>query len=117
MTTPLVERLTLLMGEKSARQWASDLGVNHRTLLNYLSGREPSAGFIVCVCEHMLVSADWLLLGRGTIKATEPSGFRSRCASLADHYDLGTPKLRTWMEAALDDAFPPSMLAGGADGQ
>ena len=113
MDAEVIERLRRLMAGRSARQWASELGVPHRTLLTYLEGREPPSSFIATVCARMGVSADWLLLGRGDARwQASEDAFQSACRCLLDVYVGAHPDLKAWLSSRLRMAFPPNMLEG-----
>ena len=58
-------RLKLLQGDLSVREFADRLSTSSSTLWQYLQGRTPPAEIIVRVCERYDVCAWWLLTGEG----------------------------------------------------
>ena len=58
-------RLKLLQGDLSVREFADRLSISSSTLWQYLRGRTPPAEIIVRVCERYDVTAWWFLTGNG----------------------------------------------------
>jgi transcriptional regulator with XRE-family HTH domain len=73
-TEEILSRIKTLMGDKSLRLFANQVGVPFTTLSGYLRGRTPSLDLIVAVCTHTDTSADWLLLGKEPPRAPRPAG-------------------------------------------
>ncbi len=64
----LPERLALVRGARSQRQFARDLGVFQQNVNRYESGTTPHTDFLITLALKENVSVDWLLLGRGRMK-------------------------------------------------
>jgi transcriptional regulator with XRE-family HTH domain len=64
----LAERLAKIRGDRSQRQFATDLGVCQQNVNRYEAGQTPHVDFLVTLAEHEKVSIDWLLLGKGAMK-------------------------------------------------
>ena len=64
----LAERLALIRGERSQRQFARDLGVFQQNVNRYESGTTPHADFLIRLALKENVSLDWLMLGKGRMK-------------------------------------------------
>lgn len=58
-------RLRELLGSRSVRSWAAELGYSDRTVTNYLRDRQPPPDFLVRVCETEGIEPWWLLTGEG----------------------------------------------------
>jgi transcriptional regulator with XRE-family HTH domain len=65
------ERLQAAVGTKTYRQIAELTGTNHESVRRYLSGAAPSADFLASLCRTLRINADWLLTGRGPMRADE----------------------------------------------
>ena len=66
----LSERLVLVRGPRSQRQFARELGVFQQNVNRYESGTTPHADFLIQLAVKEDVSIDWLLLGKGRMKRT-----------------------------------------------
>jgi transcriptional regulator with XRE-family HTH domain len=64
----LSERLVLVRGARSQRQFARELGVFQQNVNRYESGTTPHADFLIQLAVKEDVSIDWLLLGKGRMK-------------------------------------------------
>jgi transcriptional regulator with XRE-family HTH domain len=64
----LPERLAMIRGERSQRQFARDLGVFQQNVNRYESGTTPHADFLMRLAVKEGISLDWLLLGKGRMK-------------------------------------------------
>ena len=62
----LLARLSAATREFSCRELGELTGMSHETARRYLDGRSPGIVFITRLCEALSISADWLLLGRGS---------------------------------------------------
>ena len=66
----LPERIAQVRGNRSQRQFARDLGVFQQNVNRYERGATmPHPDFLLRVALREGVSLDWLLLGRGGMKA------------------------------------------------
>jgi transcriptional regulator with XRE-family HTH domain len=61
----LPERLAMVRGARSQRQFARDLGVFQQNINRYESGTTPHTDFLITLALKEQVSVDWLLLGKG----------------------------------------------------
>jgi len=64
----LPERLALVRGSRSQRQFARDLGVFQQNVNRYESGTTPHTDFLITLALRENISVDWLLLGKGKMK-------------------------------------------------
>jgi hypothetical protein len=69
--TPLHERLAAVVGQRSSRHIGDLTSTNHETVRRYLAGYAPSVEFVQAVCKAFGVSAEWLLTGKGPMKAAD----------------------------------------------
>ena len=66
-------RLRQAMAGHIPKQVASDVGVSVSAISKWQSGAPMSVWHALQLCEHLDVSADWLLLGRGSPQAHLPN--------------------------------------------
>ena len=64
----LADRLALVRGERSQRQFARDLGVFQQNVNRYENGTTPHTDFLIQLSLKENVSLDWLLLGKGRMR-------------------------------------------------
>ncbi|MFP6564915.1 MAG: helix-turn-helix transcriptional regulator [Myxococcota bacterium] len=64
----LPERIALVRGDRSQRQFARELGVFQQNVNRYENGTTPHADFLLTLAQHENVSLDWLLLGKGRMR-------------------------------------------------
>jgi hypothetical protein len=64
----LPERLAMVRGDRSQRQFARDLGVFQQNVNRYESGTTPHTDFLVTLALKEHISIDWLLLGKGRMR-------------------------------------------------
>lgn len=64
----LPERIALVRGDRSQRQFARDLGVFQQNVNRYENGTTPHTDFLITLAVKEQVSLDWLLLGKGRMK-------------------------------------------------
>ena len=76
----LHERLLAAAGDRSFRHIGELTNTNPETVRRYMSGQAPSAEFLAEFCVAFGVSSEWLLLGRGPMRATEVKGHMLRHA-------------------------------------
>lgn len=123
--TTFGERLKLLRGKTSQSQFAARLGIPQMTLSNYETGKsEPKFSLVDLICTTFCVDANWLILGRGSMKLGDeadtaaevaPQANCPRCAKLearleyieeerrewaAERRDLSNENRRLWKENA-----------------
>jgi len=61
-------------GDRTFRSVATMTGQNHETVRRYMQGSAPSVEFVSAFCEAFGLNANWLLTGRGPMKAAEIRG-------------------------------------------
>lgn len=73
------DRLQILIGEESGRQFASKVGITYSTLHNYLVNKSvPTLDNLVKLAEATNTNLNWLAIGRGSMMiAPEASGSHS----------------------------------------
>ena len=60
------ERLVQLMGSRSQRGWAKELGVPQQNISRYLmGGASPHVDFLIHIGRRENVNLNWLVLGEG----------------------------------------------------
>lgn len=69
--SPLHERLSSVVGQRSSRHIGDLTGTNHETVRRYLAGSAPSVEFLQAVCKAFGISGEWLLTGKGPMKAAD----------------------------------------------
>lgn len=69
--SPIHERLRLVTAGWSFRQLGAATGVHPETVRRYMQGHSPSAEFLCGLCAALGVNGDWLLTGRGSMRAGE----------------------------------------------
>lgn len=65
----LAGRITKVRGDRSQRAFARDLGVFQQNVNRYESGSMPHPDFLITLALKEGISLDWLLLGKGRVKA------------------------------------------------
>lgn len=69
--SPLHERLSSVVGQRSSRHIGDLTATNHETVRRYLAGSAPSVEFLQAICRAFGVSGEWLLTGKGPMKAAD----------------------------------------------
>ncbi len=64
-------RLRDAAGKRTFRAIASMTNQNHETVRRYMQGAAPSVEFISSFCEALGLNANWLLTGRGPMRAED----------------------------------------------
>ena len=64
----LPERLAIVRGDRSQRQFARELGVFQQNVNRYESGTMPHADFLITLALKESISIDWLLMGKGKMR-------------------------------------------------
>jgi transcriptional regulator with XRE-family HTH domain len=82
--TPLHERLAAVVGQRSSRYIGELTGTNHETVRRYISGYAPSVEFLQSLCKAFGVSGEWLLTGKGPMKAADIRGSALREADAGE---------------------------------
>jgi hypothetical protein len=65
------ERLNTAIGHLAIRHIGDRTGTNAEYVNRYLRGQPPPAEFIGAVCQAFDISGDWLLMGRGPMRASD----------------------------------------------
>jgi transcriptional regulator with XRE-family HTH domain len=84
MEASLHDRLRMVTGDRTYRMVAELTEFNQETTRRYLQGQAPSAEFLAAICRVFGVSGDWLLTGRGPMRADEVRHHALREATAAD---------------------------------
>lgn len=82
--TPLHERLLEAAGKRSYREIAALTDIHPETVRRYMQGQAPSAEFLEAACTRLGLNGDWLLTGRGPMKASDVSGAALKAAKAGD---------------------------------
>jgi transcriptional regulator with XRE-family HTH domain len=64
----LPDRIAIVRGDRSQRQFARDLGVFQQNVNRYESGTTPHTDFLITLALKEQISVDWLLLGKGKMR-------------------------------------------------
>jgi len=80
----LHDRLRDVIGNRSYRAVGELTDHNPETVRRYMSGKAPSVEFVAAICHKLDVHADWLLTGRGPVRASEVRAAALRGASPED---------------------------------
>jgi len=70
-TSLLTERLLAAAGDRTYRSLAELTGTNAETVRRYMQGQAPSVEFLAAICLTLGVSEQWLISGRGPMKASQ----------------------------------------------
>ena len=94
-------RLRMVCESMRIAEVARRTGSHPETVRRYMSGHAASVSFLVRFCEVMDVSADWLLLGRGSPSALDAvqeqlarASAQELCAALAARIEHRSPAPR-----------------------
>ncbi len=79
--SPLHERLAAVVGPRTFRAIAELTGTNSETVRRYMQGQTPSVEFLASLCEALKINGEWLLCGRGPMKAEDVKSHALRSAS------------------------------------
>lgn len=71
MDSMLHERLLAAAGKRSFRHLSQMTGVNAESVRRYMQGATPSVEFVAKLCREAGINADWLLTGRGPMRAAD----------------------------------------------
>lgn len=82
--TPLHERIHAAVGGRTYRAIAELTGSNAETVRRYMMGQAPSAEFLAALCQAIGLNAQWLLTGRGPMKASHIKAHALSEASAAE---------------------------------
>lgn len=82
--SPLHERIHTAVGGRTYRAIAELTGSNAETVRRYMMGQAPSADFLAALCPALGLNAQWLLTGRGPMKASHIKAQALNEASAAD---------------------------------
>ncbi|MEM1331091.1 MAG: hypothetical protein AAGG07_11065 [Planctomycetota bacterium] len=67
----LHDRLREAVGDRTFRHIAELTGIHPETVRRYMSGQAPSAEFLSRLSSSLMLSGEWLLSGRGPMKADQ----------------------------------------------
>lgn len=67
----LHERISQVVGHRSSRAVAEATGANPESVRRYLGGQAPSIEFLQALCKAFGISGEWMLTGRGPMKAAD----------------------------------------------
>ena len=67
------DRLKIVQGQRSQREFAKALNISPSTLWEYMQGRIPPVDVIARICECEGLSEKWLLSGKGEMHASPQS--------------------------------------------
>ncbi len=108
------ERLKILKGKRSLKEFARLIGIPVSTLHYYLKGREPSISFLQMVCTRLAIREEWLLLGKGPIHKRDAESEKDTYIDiiltfLKEKWAYLTEKERHWLEVEIMRMFPDFM--------
>ncbi len=103
------QRILLLKGNKSVKEFAEYLGLPLSTVYYYLNGREPSLSFLLRIAERFNVREEWLLTGKEPIfkeDRGEPFMIEDVIEFLKKHWESWSLKKRHCFETHFKQLFP-----------
>ncbi len=110
MPSTIWERLLILKGDRSLKEFAALLDIPPSTLYYYLNGREPSLSSLRRVCEKLNVSEEWLLTGNGPLLKNKedklPEVIELIVKFLKENWQKWSIKKRHWFEVQFKNLFP-----------
>ncbi len=83
VSSTLHDRLNAATRGLSYRQVADKTDTNHETARRYLNGQPPSTEFLAALCARLSISGQWLLTGRGPMRAAAATVASRRHADAA----------------------------------
>ena len=89
---PLHDRLREAIGDRTNRHVSELTGTHPETVRRYLNGQSPSVEFLGRLCGALRLNGEWLLTGRGPMRADE---VRTEALRTADASDLLTALANT----------------------
>ncbi len=96
MRKQIAQRLWVVKGTRSIRQFAEDMGVDRETLRRALSGDLYQVEIIVRVCEIEEINANWLLFGIGPQKGRD---LVSLVMSAVEEHEFGEEASRVILDS------------------
>lgn len=109
----LHERMLIVAGDRTYRLIGELTHTHPETVRRYMQGQAPSVEFVTALCDAFGVNPDWLLRGRGPVKAEDALAHALRIATPAQllatiggSIDSLTQRL-TRLEGAMDHALAP----------
>ena len=69
--TALHDRLEAVAGSLTYRNVAELTKIHPETVRRYMQGQAPSVDFLAAICTAMGINGEWLLTGRGPMRANE----------------------------------------------
>jgi len=69
--SPIHERLSAVAGRLTYREIAERTGAHPETVRRYMQGHSPSVEFLAAVCAHLGINGEWMLTGRGPMRARD----------------------------------------------
>jgi len=104
------QRLEILKGNRSLKEFSEILEVPYSTLHYYFNGREPSLSFLLKVCIKLNVNEEWLILGKGNIYKEEPNDDGLTLEHIIEFIKYKWKKFgkkeKHWFEVELKRMFP-----------
>jgi transcriptional regulator with XRE-family HTH domain len=73
--------LAAVAGPRTLRAIAELTGTNSETVRRYMQGQSPSVEFLAALCDALKINGEWLLCGRGPMKADDVKAHALRNAS------------------------------------
>lgn len=70
-SSPFHERLVAAAGSITYRALGELTGVHPENVRRYMQGQAPSAEFLSAFCQQLGINGEWMLTGRGPMKAVE----------------------------------------------
>jgi transcriptional regulator with XRE-family HTH domain len=71
----LCQRVEQVRGDRTVQQISRETGVSSETVRRYLTGKRPSADFLVALCSSQDISALWLLTGEGPMRQSQVTNY------------------------------------------
>lgn len=69
----LGERIRYVRSIESRTTFGARFGKNRNTIMRYETGKTVPAEFLIAICEEFDIDGDWMLLGKGPLRKSDPS--------------------------------------------
>ena len=100
-------RKAILLKNKTLKKFALNAGISYVTLQRYLSGkRQPNVDALLKINNHLDVSLDWLLTGKGSMYLEEEKGINKSPKWLTDWWQKSDDEHKHWLKIQLNQTPP-----------
>lgn len=114
----MAERIHVVRGERTIREFATQLGMHPETVRRYCKDGKPSVEFIQKCCIHLKINGEWLLLARPPISSLEIRTHQLKLSSTTELLSELARRLANsfiWQRQELRDASTDGPISLAAD--